>query len=62
MPRSKPCPECGRLAEVKTYVVPTGKPLLAARAPAAGRAASSENLEDLDAWECECGWAEDVEP
>lgn len=50
MPRSKPCPSCGRLAEVKSYVT----------------AEYQEGKNDpdaiLDVWECECGWAEDVKP
>lgn len=60
MPRSKVCPRCGDLAEVKTYVTPSGKPMTVAKWEQSTRN-QHENLEDLDVWECDCGWAEDVD-
>lgn len=43
MPRSKPCPRCGLLAEVNTYAAPSGKP---------AKPGTTDHLEDLDVWEC----------
>jgi hypothetical protein len=62
MPRSRPCPDCGDLAEVKTYVVPSGQPVILGGDQRTRYANPTEKLEDLDVWECGCGWAEDVEP
>lgn len=63
MPLSKPCPRCCDLAEVKTYVGPSCKPVqTVAVAGSSFALRATEHLEDLDVWECQCGWAEDVEP
>jgi hypothetical protein len=63
MPRSKPCPKCGELAEVKTYLVTAPSPVILGGDPRVKYAnPTEEELVDLDVWECGCGWAEDVEP
>lgn len=58
MPRH--CPKCNAIVEVKRYAVPATVNLGGNTAVKYGN--PTGDLEDLDVWECDCGWAEDVEP
>lgn len=57
----KHCPRCGDIVEAHRYVVPSGQPVILAGNTSVKYANPTEKLDNLDVWECQCGWAEDVE-